>query len=208
MCLSVCVCVCVRGADLQYVAPDVVSQGPAQAVQDVQHLLLLEHGEEAVQQDLEPDWDGLGAVEHQAADVEHHVGLHDLHLGRVVQVLGAQLVQGWEGRGGEGRRKGRPRHRQTRAWLTTFWSLWSSVQGGSGKVFSRLDASESRRKPLFLFASYPSAPKKLLMAAAPLPAQKMSCEGNFRGGRKERKEGEKKEKNRKICCVLLFFLLL
>lgn len=83
-------------ADLQYVASDVVSQGPAQAVQDVQHLLLLEHGEEAVQQDLEPDGDGLRAVEHQAADVEHHVGLHDLHLGRVVQVLGAQLVQGWE----------------------------------------------------------------------------------------------------------------
>lgn len=61
----------------------------------MQHLLLLEHGEEAVQQDLEPDGDGLRAVEHQAADVEHHVGLHDLHLGWVVQVLCAQLVQGW-----------------------------------------------------------------------------------------------------------------
>lgn len=92
--------------DLQYVAPDVVSEGPAQAVQDVQHLLLLQHGEEAVEEDLEPDGDGLGAVEHQAADVEHHVGLHDLHLGRVVQVLGAELVQGWvtvRGGGGNGR---------------------------------------------------------------------------------------------------------
>lgn len=80
--------------DLQYVAPDVVSEGPAQAVQDVQNLLLLEHGEQAVQQDLEPDRNRLGAVQHQAADVKHHVGLDDLHLGRVVQVLGAELVQG------------------------------------------------------------------------------------------------------------------
>lgn len=63
-------------------------------MQDVQHLLLLQHGEEAVQEDLEPDRDGLGAVQHQAADVEHHVGLYDFHLRRVVQVLGAQLIQG------------------------------------------------------------------------------------------------------------------
>lgn len=79
--------------DLQYVAPDVVSEGPAQAVQDVQHLFLLQHGEEAVEKDLEPDGYGLGAVQHQAADVEHDIGLNDLHLGRVVQVLGAKLVQ-------------------------------------------------------------------------------------------------------------------
>lgn len=80
--------------DLQYVAPDVVSEGPAQAVQDVQHLFLLEHGEEAVKENLEPDRYSLGAVQHQAADVEHHIGLNDLHLGRVVEVLGAELVQG------------------------------------------------------------------------------------------------------------------
>ena len=80
---------CVLVTDLQYVAPDVVSEGPAQAVQDVQHLFLLQHGKEAVEEDLEPDGYGLGAVQHQAADVEHHVGLNDLHLGRVVQVLGA-----------------------------------------------------------------------------------------------------------------------
>lgn len=84
---------CALVTDLQYVAPDVVSEGPAQAVQDVQHLLLLQHGEEAVEEDLEPDWHGLGAVQHQAADVEHHIGLNDLHLGRMVQVLGAELVQ-------------------------------------------------------------------------------------------------------------------
>ncbi len=84
---------CVLVTDLQYVAPDVVSEGPAQAVQDVQHLFLLQHGEEAVEKDLEPDGYGLGAVQHQAAYVEHHIGLNDLHLGRVVQVLGAELVQ-------------------------------------------------------------------------------------------------------------------
>lgn len=89
--------------DLQYVAPDVVSEGPAQAVQDVQHLLLFEHGEEAVQKDFEPDGYGLGAVQHQAADVEHHIGLNDLHLGRVVEVLGAELVQScMERAGGRG----------------------------------------------------------------------------------------------------------
>lgn len=91
MCFSVIACVLLT--DLQYVAPDVVSEGPAQAVQDVQHLFLLQHGEEAVKKDLEPDRHRLGAVQHQAADVEHHIGLNDLHLGRVVQVLGAQLVQ-------------------------------------------------------------------------------------------------------------------
>lgn len=84
---------CVLVTDLQYVAPDVVSEGPAQAVQDVQHLFLLQHGEKAVEKDLEPNRYGLGAVQHQAADVEHHIRLHNLHLGRVVQVLGAELVQ-------------------------------------------------------------------------------------------------------------------
>ena len=79
--------------DLQYVAPDVVSEGPPQAVQDVQHLFLLEHREKAVEQDLEPDRNGLGTVQHQAADVKHHIGLNDLHLGRVVKMLGAELIQ-------------------------------------------------------------------------------------------------------------------
>lgn len=109
-CLTLYAC-----TDLQYVAPDVVSEGPAQAVQDVQHLLLLQHGEEAVEEDLEPDRNGLGAVEHQAADVEHHVGLHDLHLGRVVQVLGAELVQGWGGT-------------HTQAWLGDYQVAFLSPQ--------------------------------------------------------------------------------
>lgn len=37
---------CLLVTDLQYVAPDVVSEGPAQAMQDVQHLFLLQHGKE------------------------------------------------------------------------------------------------------------------------------------------------------------------
>lgn len=78
---------------LQDVAPDIISQGPAQTVEDVQHLFLLEHREKAVEEDLEPDGNGLCAVQHQAADVKHHIGLNDLHLGRVVEVLSAELVQ-------------------------------------------------------------------------------------------------------------------
>lgn len=119
-CLSLYAC-----TDLQYVAPDVVSEGPAQAVQDVQHLLLLQHGEEAVEEDLEPDGDGLGAVEHQAADVKHHVGLHDLHLGRVVQVLGAELVQGWVTVGGGGVEMA-DTHTHTQAWLSDYQVALSS----------------------------------------------------------------------------------
>lgn len=82
---------------LQDVPPDVVTQGPAQAVQDVQHLLLLQDAEETVQQDLEPHRHRLRPVEHQTADVKHHVGLHDLHLGGVVEVLRAELIQGCGG---------------------------------------------------------------------------------------------------------------
>lgn len=102
---------CVLLTDLQYVAPNVVSEGPAQTVQDVQHLFLLEHREEAVQKDLEPDGYSLGAVKHQAADVEHNIGLNNLHLGRVVEVLGAELVQSCTNDPGDKWRK--KTHRQT-----------------------------------------------------------------------------------------------
>lgn len=103
---------CLLLTDLQYVAPDIVSEGPAQAMQDVQHLFLLEHGEEAVKKDLEPDRYSLGAIQHQAADVEHHIGLNNLHLGRVVEVLGAELVQSCVyDRGDKGRKKRKCTHR-------------------------------------------------------------------------------------------------
>ena len=65
-------------------------------MQDLQHLLMLQHAEQAVQQYLEPHRSGLRAVQHQAGDVEDDVGLHHLHLhAEVVRVLVAELVQGW-----------------------------------------------------------------------------------------------------------------
>lgn len=82
-----------RAAHLEHVSPDVVLQAPVQGVQDLDHLLLLQHGEQAVQQDLQADGDGLRAVQHQAADVEHHVGVHDLHLAALVQVVHLQFAQ-------------------------------------------------------------------------------------------------------------------
>ncbi len=106
---------CVLATDLQYVASDVVAQSPAEAVQDVQNFFLLQHGKETVQKNLEPDRNGLGAVQHQAADVEHHIGLNDLHLGWVVQVLGAELVQSCVGK-----KKSKYTHTHTtHVWLTT-----------------------------------------------------------------------------------------
>lgn len=85
-------------------------------MQDVQHLFLLQHGEEAVEKDLESNRYGLGAIQHQAADVEHHIRLNDLHLGRVVQVLGAELVQSCADereRKGEEKKKYARTHAQT-----------------------------------------------------------------------------------------------
>lgn len=95
MCLATTV-ITLTPTYLQYVAPDIVPQGPAQAVQYVEHLLLLQNTEQTVQQDLQSDRHRLGPVQHQAADVKHHVGLNYLHLGGVVQVLRAQLVQRWD----------------------------------------------------------------------------------------------------------------
>lgn len=69
-------------------------QRPVERVQDLDHLLLLKDGEQAVQEDLEADGDGLGAVEHQAADIEHHVGVDDFHLAALVHVVHLQLAQG------------------------------------------------------------------------------------------------------------------
>lgn len=118
---------CLLVTDLQYVAPDVVSEGPAQAMQDVQHLFLLQHGKEAVEKDLEPDGYGLGAIQHQAADVEHHIGLNDLHLGRVVQVLGAELVQSCVDDRVTG---GEKMHTQARLMTIKFLSHLKSSLGG------------------------------------------------------------------------------
>ena len=41
---------------------------------------MLQDGEESVQKDLEPDWRGLRAIEHQRCNVKDDVGLHDFYL--------------------------------------------------------------------------------------------------------------------------------
>lgn len=84
----------VLSAHLQHVSSYVVLQRPVERVQDLDHLLLLQDGEQAVQEDLEADGDGLRAVQHQAADVEHHIGVDDLHLAALVHVVHLQLAQG------------------------------------------------------------------------------------------------------------------
>lgn len=110
-------------------------------MQDVQHFLLLEHGEEAVEKDLEPDRYGLGAVQHQAADIEHHIGLNDLHLGRVVEVLGAELVQSCMDeqvtRGERQREIHTERDRQARLMTIKFLSHLKSALGSYCTVSTR-----------------------------------------------------------------------
>lgn len=83
-----------RRAHLQHVSSDVVLQRPVQCVQDLNDFFLFENGEESVQEDLKADGNGLGPVQHQAADVKHHAGVDDLHLAALVQVGHLQLAQG------------------------------------------------------------------------------------------------------------------
>lgn len=65
---------------------------------------MLQDAEESVQENLETHRSGLGPVEHQAGDVEHDVGLHDLHLHpEVVGVLVAELVKRCNDKTGWGR---------------------------------------------------------------------------------------------------------
>lgn len=81
-------------AHLEDVSSYIVLQCPVKCAEDLDNLLLLEDREKAVQEDLEADWDGLGAIQHQAADIEHHVGVHNLHLAALVHVMHLQLTQG------------------------------------------------------------------------------------------------------------------
>lgn len=48
-------------------------------MEDLQDLILLQHTEEPVQEDFQANGDGLSPVQHEAADVKHHIGLDDLH---------------------------------------------------------------------------------------------------------------------------------
>lgn len=129
---------CAAVTDLQYVAPDIVSEGPPQTMQNVQHLFLLQHREKAVQKDLEPDRNGLGAVQHQTADVKHHIGLYDLHLGWVVKMLGAELIQSCENdqvaRGGREEKKHTKTHRGAKLVTIKFLSHLKSSFIGSCTV--------------------------------------------------------------------------
>lgn len=65
-------------------------------MQDVQNFFLLQYTEESIQQYLQSHRHSLGTVEHQTADIEHNIGLYNLYLCWMVQMLGAKLVQSWE----------------------------------------------------------------------------------------------------------------
>lgn len=85
-----------RLSHLEHVSSDVILQCPVQCVEDLDDLLLFEDREKAVQEDFEPDRDGLGAVQHQAADIKHYVGMHNLHLATLEHMVHLQLAQGWK----------------------------------------------------------------------------------------------------------------
>ena len=59
----------------------IILQRPAEALEDLHHLLLPEDREQPVHQDLEPHGDGVGAVQHKGGHVEHDVGGDGLHAG-------------------------------------------------------------------------------------------------------------------------------
>ena len=55
---------------------------------------MLQDTEESVEEDLEANGRGVGTVQHQTGDVEHDVGLDNLHIhAQVQQVLVAEFVQ-------------------------------------------------------------------------------------------------------------------
>lgn len=78
---------------LEHISSNVVLQCPVKGVEDLNDLLLFKDGEQAVQQDLEADWDGLGPKQHQTADIKHHVAVYDLHLAALVHVMHLQFTQ-------------------------------------------------------------------------------------------------------------------
>lgn len=49
-------------------------------MEDLQNLILFQHTEEPVQQNFQANRDGLGPIEHEAANIEHHIGLDNFHL--------------------------------------------------------------------------------------------------------------------------------
>lgn len=74
------------GPHLEDVAPGVVLEAPAEPGEHLDDVLGREHGEQAVEEDLEPDGQRLAAVQGEAGHVEHRVGQGGLHGGgRVAQ---------------------------------------------------------------------------------------------------------------------------
>ena len=65
---------------MEYVSSGIILVGPSKAVEDLEDVIVLEDAEEAIEEDLETDGCRLAPVQHQTGDVEHDVGLDDLHL--------------------------------------------------------------------------------------------------------------------------------
>ena len=64
-------------------------------MQDLQYLLMLQHTEEPIKEDLESYRGGLCAVEEQAGNVKDNIGLDDFHLHpKLVHVAVSQFVHG------------------------------------------------------------------------------------------------------------------
>lgn len=62
-------------------------------MEDLQNLILLQHTKEPVQEDFQANRDGLGSIEHEAANIEHHIGLDNLHLTCWIYRGNPQLTQ-------------------------------------------------------------------------------------------------------------------
>ena len=65
---------------MEYVSSGIILVRPSEAVEDLKDVIVLEDAEEAIEEDLETDGCRLAPVQHQTGNVEHDVGLHDLHL--------------------------------------------------------------------------------------------------------------------------------
>lgn len=79
---------------LEYIASGVIFVRPTEPAEHGRHLVLPEHAEQSVQEDLESYGQRLATVQHQAGDVESHVRPDGFH-GAVAQrrSVESQLVE-------------------------------------------------------------------------------------------------------------------
>lgn len=84
-----------HGADLylQDVASSVVLRCPAESMQHLEHLVLLQHGEQPVQEYLQAYRERLATVKHQTGDVKRRVGLYRFGSTVREEMSRTQLVQ-------------------------------------------------------------------------------------------------------------------